>query len=262
MKIIVCVKEVPDTTEVKMDPEQGTLIREGVPSIVNPFDAFALELALQIKDEHDDIEIVTLSMGPPHAEKSLRETIGMGADRAVLITDRAFAGSDTWATSYTLSAGIKKLGGADLVFVGQQAIDGDTGQVGPGIAQFLGWPQAIFVRAVRNIGDNEIEVERITESGYDVVKLGNPAVISVIKLPKDPRLPSLRGMMKAKKAEIAKWGVADLDVEERNLGLSGSPTRVMKIFSPPKRKDGEIFEGEPAELAAKCADLLREQGIV
>jgi len=261
MKIIVCIKEVPDTTDVRMDPEHGTLIREGVPSIINPFDAFALELALQQKDKDPAVEITTVSMGPPHAEKSLRETIAMGADNAVLLTDIAFAGSDTWATSYTLASAIKKLGDADLIFCGQQAIDGDTAQVGPGIAEFLGWPQAIFVRSIRDFHDKEIEVERITETGYEIVKLGFPAVLSVIKLPKDPRLPSLRGMMKSKKAEIPVFSMADLDVEERNLGLSGSPTRVMKIFTPPKRESGEIWEGEPADLAGKLADVIKERGL-
>jgi len=261
MRIIVCVKEVPDTTDVKMDSEHGTLIRDGVPSIINPFDAFALELALQLKDKDSSIEIITLCMGPPHAEKSLRETVAMGADSAILITDKAFAGSDTWVTSYTLASAIKAIGDYDIIFTGQQAIDGDTAQVGPGIAEFLDIPQGIFVRSVEILKENAIIVERLTETGREKVKLGLPALVSVIKLPKDPRLPSLRGMMKSKKAEIKQFSAEDLDVEERFIGLSGSPTRVMKIFTPPKRESGEIWEGDAIELAGKLADILKEQGI-
>lgn len=262
MKIIVCVKEVPDTTDVKMDPEHGTLIRDGVPAIINPFDAFALELALQLKDDDPSVEISTLCMGPPHAEKSLRETIAMGADRAILVTDRAFAGSDTWATSYTLASAIKAIGDYDIIFAGQQAIDGDTAQVGPGIAEFLDIPQGIFVGSIEILNENEIEIERLTETGKEKVRMGLPALISVIKLSKDPRLPSLRGMMKAKKAEIRHYAAEDLDVEERNIGLSGSPTRVMKIFTPPKRESGEIWEGDAVELANKLAKTLKEQGFI
>jgi len=261
VRIVVCVKEVPDTTDIRINPETNTLIREGVPSIVNPFDAFALELALSIKDQKTDTEIITLSMGPPQAVRSLRETIGMGADSAILISDRVFAGSDTWATSYTLSAAIKKIGNVDLVFTGKQAIDGDTAQVGPGIAEFLDLPQAIFVRAIRKIENNEIELERLTENGYEILSLGMPAVISVVKLPKDPRFPSLRGMMKAKKAEIPIWGKSDLNIEEIFVGLDGSPTHVSKIFSPPKKTTGEIWVGEPQELAGRLVGILREKGL-
>jgi electron transfer flavoprotein beta subunit len=259
MRFVVCIKEVPDTTEVRMDPENNTLIRDGVPSIINPFDAFALELALSKKDKSPEIEVITLSMGPPHAEKSLRETIAMGADRAVLVSDRAFAGSDTWATSRTLSAAIKKIGDVDLVLAGQQAIDGDTAQVGPGIAEFLGWPQGIFIRDFKISADGAVEIERITDTGYEELELGLPAVLSVIKLPKDPRLPSLRGMMKSKKADIPVLTVKDLDLDERELGLDGSPTRVYKIFTPPKREGGEMWRDDPQEMAAKLADMLKEK---
>lgn len=262
MKIVVCVKEVPDTTDVKMDPEHGTLIREGVPSIINPFDAFALEMALQLKDKDPSIEITTICMGPPHAEKSLRETLAMGADSAILITDRAFAGSDTWATSYTLASAIKTLGDVDMIFAGQQAIDGDTAQVGPGIAEFMKIPQVIFVGSIEIIDDKTVVAERLTETGREKIRIGLPALLSIIKLPKDPRLPSLRGMMKSKKAEIPKIGVDGLNVEEQNLGLSGSPTRVMKIFTPPKRESGEIWEGEASDLALRLAEVFKDQGIV
>jgi electron transfer flavoprotein beta subunit len=262
MRIVVCVKEVPDTTDVKMDPEHGTLIRDGVPSIINPFDAFALELGLQLKDKDPSIEVVTICMGPPHSEKSLRETVAMGSDSAILVTDRAFAGSDTWATSYTLASAIKAIGGADLILAGQQAIDGDTAQVGPGIAEFLEIPQAIFVGSIEIQTEKEIVAERLTETGRERVKLGLPALVSVIKLTKDPRLPSLRGMMKAKKAEIRHISANELDVEERNIGLSGSPTRVMKIFTPPKRTSGEIWEGDPLENGKRLAETLCQHSIM
>ena len=259
MRIVVCVKQVPDTTEVRMDPERSTLIREGVPSIVNPFDAFALELALSLADEDPDIEVITLSMGPPQAEESLRETIGMGADSAILVSDAAFAGSDTWATSFTLSAAIREIGDVDLILTGQQAIDGDTAQVGPGIARFLGIPQGIFVRRIELVGDGTIRVERVDETGHQVVEMETPALVSVIKLSKDPRLPSLRGMMKAKKAEIPVWDAEKLGISEKPLGLDGSPTRVCKIFTPPQKGAGEMWEGEPREMGEKHAKLIKEK---
>ncbi|MCK5832612.1 electron transfer flavoprotein subunit beta/FixA family protein [bacterium] len=262
MKFVVCIKEVPDTIEVKMDPVRNTLIRTDVPSIINPFDAFALELALQKKDINPDIEITTLSMGPPQAEKSLRKTIAMGADNAILISDIAFAGSDTWATSMALSTAIKKIGSVDLVFAGQQAIDGDTAQVGPEIAEFLSLPQAIFIRDLNFDGENKIIVERITETGYEILDILLPALVSVIKLPRDPRLPSLRGMMKSKRAEIIKWNASDLDLDAKTLGLDGSPTKVIKIFTPEKRVGGELWDYEPKKTAARLADLLKEKRII
>ena len=260
MKIVVCVKEVPDTTEVKIDPETGTLIRSGVPAILNPFDMYALEAALEVKDENSGTEVIVLSMGPPQAEKNLRDTIAMGVDDVYLITDRAFAGADTWATSYTLSTAIKHIGDIDLIFTGKQAIDGDTAQTGPGIAEWLNLPQVTFVKKIRKVGDSSIVVERSTESGYQVVEARLPAVITIVKGDKEPRLPSLRGMMKAKRTEIHKLTSADLPVDEGKIGLAGSPTQVRKIFTPEKRKGGVVWEGEPAELAEKLVSEI--EGII
>ena len=260
MKIVVCVKEVPDTTEVKIDPETGTLIRSGVPAILNPFDMYALEAALEVKDENSGTEVIVLSMGPPQAEKNLRDTIAMGVDDVYLITDKAFAGADTWATSYTLSTAIKHIGDIDLIFTGKQAIDGDTAQTGPGIAEWLNLPQVTFVKKIRKVGDSSIVVERSTESGYQVVEARLPAVITIVKGDKEPRLPSLRGMMKAKRAEIHKLTSADLPVDESKIGLAGSPTQVRKIFTPEKRKGGVVWEGEPAELAEKLVSEI--EGII
>lgn len=257
MRFVVCIKEVPDTNEVRMDPERNTLIRSGVPSIINPFDTFALELALQKKDGDPSIEIIALTMGPPQAEKSLREAIAMGADSAVLLTDIAFAGSDTWATSMALSTAIKKIGEVDIVFTGQQAIDGDTAQVGPGIAEFLGWPQAIFIRAMELCDNGRFIAERITETGYERLEMAKPAVVSVIKLTKDPRLPSLRGMMKSKKAEIPVWSAMDIGLDTDLVGLDASPTKVVKVFAPQRREGGEIFECPPSEAAVILARNLK-----
>ncbi|MCD6125096.1 electron transfer flavoprotein subunit beta/FixA family protein [bacterium] len=262
MRIFVCVKEVPDTTDVKIDPKTGTLIREGVPAILNPFDMSALEEALQIKDEKPDTKVFVISMAPPHAEKNLRQTIAMGADEVYLITDRAFAGSDTLATSYTLATAIKHLGGADLIFTGKQAIDGDTAQTGPGIAEWLGIPQVTFVKRIKELRDDSIIVERSTEVGYEIVEVKLPAVLTIIKGDKDPRLPSLRGMLKAKKATIKKLSAKDLPVDENLIGLDGSPTKVDKIFTPEKRAAGEKFEGEPEELAKIIVEKLKEMNIL
>ncbi len=262
MRFIVCIKEVPDTAEVRMDPERNTLIRSGVPSIINPFDAFALELALQKKDSDPSIEIIALTMGPPQAEKSLREAIAIGADSAILLSDKAFAGSDTWATSNALSAAIAKIGRVDIVFTGQQAIDGDTAQVGPGIAEFLGWPQAIFIRSLELNHESGFIAERITETGIERLEIATPAVVSVIKLTKDPRLPSLRGMMKSKKAEIPIWSAEEIGLDSSNVGLDASPTEVIKIFAPQKREGGVLWECEPAEAARRLANTLRESRII
>lgn len=255
MRIVVCIKEVPDTTDVRIDDENGTLIREGVPSIVNPFDLYALETALKAKD-NIGAEVVVLSMGPPQAEKSLRECIAMGADRAILLSDRAFAGSDTHATSYTLSLAVGMIGDVDLILVGKQAIDGDTGQVGPGIAEFLGLPQAMYVYKIDELTTERATVRQAMERGYKTLEIPFPAVISIVKGDEEPRLPSLRGMMMAKRAEIELWTANELKPDTSWIGLSGSPTRVMKIFAPQKRTDGEKWEGEPDELASKLAQLL------
>jgi len=258
MRILVCIKEVPDTTEVKIDPETGTLIRADVPAILNPFDMYALEAALEIKDENSTTEVIVLSMGPPQAEKNLRETIAMGVDDVYLITDRAFAGADTWATSYTLSTAIKHIGDIDLIFAGKQAIDGDTAQTGPGIAEWLNLPQATFVKKIDKIGEKAIVVERSTETVYEVIEIQFPAVITIVKGDSEPRLPSLRGMMKAKRAEIHKLTSEFLHVDEDKIGLTGSPTQVRKIFTPEKRKGGVIWEGDPAEIAERLVSEIEK----
>jgi len=197
-----------------------------------------------------------MSMGPPQVETALREAIALGADEAVLLSDRAFAGSDTWSTSYTLAAGVRKLGDFDLILCGKQAIDGDTAQVGPGVAQFLGIPQVTYARRLTVEGGSSATVERMLEDGYDVVRVPLPAVVTVVKEINEPRLPSLKGKMKARKAEIKVWGSADLDVDQKELGLEGSPTRVVRIFAPEEREGGVVFEGEVGEMVESLVKEL------
>jgi electron transfer flavoprotein beta subunit len=263
MKIVVLVKQVPDTTEVRIDRETNTLIRDGVPSIINPFDMYALEEGLRIRERAGEGTVTVMSMGPPQVESALREAIALGVDDAVLLSDRAFAGSDTWSTSYTLAAGIRKLGGCDVVLCGKQAIDGDTAQVGPGVAQFLDVPQVTYVKSLKVV-EGVATAERMMEDGHDVIRVTLPAVFTVVKDINEPRLPSLKGKMRAKRAEIVVWGQSDLDVDEAELGLDGSPTRVVKIFAPEPRGGGIVLDGDVDEcvdkLVPELVSLLKNEG--
>lgn len=255
MRIIVFIKQVPDTAEVRINPETGTLIREGVPSIINPYDMHAIEAALHIKEKTGG-RITVVTMGPPQAGAALREAISMGVDDAVLLTDRAFAGSDTWATSYTLSKAAEKIGG-DIIFCGKQAIDGDTAQVGPETAEFLNIPHISYVRKIEEVTENSIKVQRLMEEGYDIVESTLPVLLTVVKELNEPRLPSLKGKLSAKKAEIKKWGPSDIQAEEENVGLKGSPTQVKNIFAPEPRADRKMLEGKPEEMVDALLDELR-----
>lgn len=245
MRIIVCIKQVPDTTNVRIDPEKGTLIREGVTSIINPYDMHAIEAALQIREKIGG-KITVITMGPPQAESALREALSMGVDDAVLLTDKAFAGSDTLATSYVLSKAVEKLG-ADIIICGKQAIDGDTAHVGPELAEFLDIPHIAYVKKIENITQNSIRVHRLMEEGYDIVESSLPVLITVVKELNKPRLPSLKGKIAAKKAEIKKWGPSDISVDEKRVGLRGSPTQVKKIFIPERSSVREMLEGTTEE---------------
>lgn len=258
MKIIALIKQVPDTTDVKIDPETNTLIREGVESIINPFDMYAIEEALRLKERIEGSEVVVVSMGPPQAEAALREAISMGCDSAILLSDRKFAGSDTWATSYALSQAIRKIGDFLIILCGKQASDGDTAQVGPGVSMHLDIPQVTYVKKIEKIDSKSATVERMTEEGYDIVETPLPVLFTVVKEINEPRLPSLKGKMKAKKAEIPVWSADDIACDEDKIGLDGSPTRVVKIFTPPPRGGGRLLEGEPDEMAKELAKLLKE----
>lgn len=248
MRFIVCLKQVPNTTEIKIDPQTNTLVREGVESILNPFDAYAVEEAVRLKEAHGG-SVVAISMGPNQVESTLREAVALGVDEIILLSDRKFAGADTWATSYTLAAAIKRLGNYDLILTGQQAIDGDTAQVGPGIAAHLDIPQTCFVRKIEAISPTKIRVQRLMEDGFDTVEMCSPALISVVKEINTPRLPSLRGKRNAKNAELTVWNADDLGLDETKIGLNGSPTQVVNIFSPKHEKQVEKFDGDADQAA-------------
>ncbi len=255
MNIVVCIKQVPDTSEVRINPETNTLIRDGVPSIINPYDLHALEAALRIKDENGSV-VSVLTMGPPQAETALRDAISMGSDDAYLLTDRAFAGSDTWATGYTLANAIKKIG-FDIILCGKQAIDGDTAQVGPGIAEFLNIPHIAYVSSIDDLTDQKIKVHRLMDEGYDIVEADLPILLTVVKELNEPRVPSLKGKMRAKKTEIKKIANSDIGLNEKEIGLQGSPTQVKKIFAPESKKDRKMIEGTPEEQVSELIGILK-----
>ncbi len=263
MKIAVCIKQVPDSTEVKINPETNTLVREGVASITNPFDEFAVEEALLTREKYGG-EIHVITMGPPQAVEILKNALAVGADKVYLVSDKAFAGADTLATAYTLAKTIEKIGGADLVICGKQAIDGDTAQVGPGIATRLGIPQLTYVAKVREIdlAKKRIVVERMLENGREVVEASLPVLITVVKDINEPRLPSLLGIKKAAKAQIPTLTAKEVGVDENKVGLKGSPTWVSKIFSPEARGGGEVLKGELAEVVPLLVEKLMESKLI
>ncbi|HUN55017.1 MAG TPA: electron transfer flavoprotein subunit beta/FixA family protein [Smithella sp.] len=238
MNIIVCIKQVPGITDVQIDPEDNTLVRENIPSIVNPFDMYAIEEGLRLKEAHGG-RVTVISMGPPQVASALKDALGMGADDAVLLTDRAFAGADSWATAYTLSLAVKMMGEFDIIICGRQAIDGDTGQVGPGLARQLGINQLTYISKIKEIDPSgkTITVERLLEEGREIVEAGLPALITVVKDINQPRLATVANIRKASRIKIKVMSAADLTgVDVNRLGINGSPTKVIKIFSPPKRE--------------------------
>jgi len=260
VEIIVCIKQVPGTTEVKIDPATNTLIREGVESIINPFDTYALEEGLRMKERRGG-KVTAITMGPPQAEKALREAIAVGIDEGVLLSDRAFAGADTLATSYALFRAIEKIGTYDLVICGKQTMDGDTGQVGPELAERLGIPFVTYIKKIEEVEDGHIRVERMIEDGYEVIEMPLPGLITVVKEINEPRLPSLRGMMKAKSAGITVWTASDLGVDINKVGLAGSPTQVVRIFAPERNRESEILQGDVSSQVDQLVKKLREAKI-
>jgi len=256
MNIIVCLKQVPGTTKVKINPQTNTLIREGIENIVNPFDTYALEEGVRIREQYGG-KVTAISMGPPQAEKVLREAISVGADQAILLSDSAFAGSDTLATSYTLAKAIERIQEYDLIICGRQTIDGDTGQVGPELAEMLGIPFVAYVSNIEQIGTSYIRVQRMIEEGHEVIEAPLPAVITVVKEINIPRLPSLRGLAKARSAVISVWTARELGVDKNMVGLSGSATRVIKVFFPQRIYRGEILQGDLESQVESLVNKLR-----
>lgn len=264
MKIIVSVKQVPDSSNVVMDPETGTMKRDGVGTVVNPDDLSAVEAALLIKDSRPDVTVTAITMGPPAAEQALRDVIAMGVDEGVLLTDRRFGGADTWATSYTLASCIRKLGGADLIICGERATDGETGQVGPEMSAHLHIPLATYISSIIEAGDDHIRMIRMADDGKETLISPYPILITVGREIGAPRLGTVRSKLSAKKKEITVWGADDLDVEKEKIGLAGSPTKVVKIFTPKISRHCEMIEVNEDNLdlaKERFIQFLKEKGI-
>ena len=261
MNVVVCLKQVPGTTNVKIDPQTNTLIRQGIENIINPFDTYALEEGVRLKEKHGG-KVTVITMGPPQAEEALREAISLGADEAILLSDSAFAGADTWATAYTLSRAITKLGQYDIIICGRQTVDGDTGQVGPELAEMLAIPFVAYISQIEEITDGHIRLRRMVEDGHEVIETTLPAVITVVKEINVPRLPSLRGIARSKSASIPTWDIQELGVDQDTVGQSGSCTRVIKVFFPQRISQSEILEGDLASQVASLIDKLKDASLL
>ena len=255
MNIIVCIKQVPATNDVKINKDTNTLVRDEAQSVINPFDTYAVEEGVRLKEATGG-KVTVISMGIPKVADILKECIAVGADEGILLSDRAFAGADTLATSAALAAGINKIGQYDIIICGKQAIDGDTGQVGPGLAERLGIPHITCIRKIEEIKEGYIRAQRMTDFGYEVIECSLPAVITVVKEINEPRLPSIKGMMKAKKAVIPVWSADDVGADKDKIGLRGSPTKVIKTFTPEININTEIIDGTPEEQAHKLVEKL------
>ncbi len=262
MNIVVCIKQVPDAESVKWDHKTGTLIRDGVKSVINPFDYHAIEAALTLKDELG-AKVTAITMGPPQAEEAIREAMSMGVDEGVVVSDRAFAGSDTLATTYTLSKAIKRLGEVHAVFCGKQAIDGDTAQVGPGLAVRLGIPCVTYVSEMEVIdGGRGLRLKRMREDGFDVVEVDFPVLVTTLSTLNTPRVPSLKAKMRARKAKIPVWGASDIGADEKRIGLNGSPTKVHSTYIPKFEAKREFLEGSPEDQVDALITRLKEAGVI
>jgi electron transfer flavoprotein beta subunit len=262
MKIVVCIKQVPASNDAKIDPQTKRIIRDAIKSIMNPFDNYALEEGVRLREQFGG-EVIALTMGPPNAEAILREAIALGVDAGVLLSDRAFGGSDTWATSYALAKAIEKIGDVDLIICGKQAIDGDTAQVGPGIAAHLDWQQATYLTEIKRKDEMSLLVKRLHENGFDICEVTLPAVVTVVKGINTPRVPTLKGRLASLKAEIPLWNPEDIDANIEQLGLNGSPTRVVKTEPPAPRTSSTIkIEGTPQHCAKELVRQLRLRSIV
>jgi electron transfer flavoprotein beta subunit len=261
MNIVVCLKQVPGTTEVKIDPQTNTLIRQGIENIINPFDTYALEAGVRLKEQHGG-KVTVITMGPPQAEAALREAISLGADEAILLSDSAFAGADTWATAYTLSRAINKLEQSDVIICGRQTLDGDTGQVGPELSVMLDLPFVAYVSQIEEIADGHMRVQRLVEEGHEVIETNLPAVITVVKEINVPRLPSLRGIARSKSAPISVWDAEELGADKDMVGLPGSCTRVIKVFFPQRTHQAEILEGDLESQVERLIGKLKDDSLI
>jgi len=259
MEIVVCIKQVPASTRVRLDPRTRTIIREGVELMLNPFDAYAIEEALRLREAYGG-RVSVLSMGIPSAAMQLREALAMGADRAVLLTDRRFAGADTLATAYTLAAAIRKLGPVDLVLCGRQAIDGDTAQVGPELAEKLGIAHITAIAKIEQIEGGKLICQKMLDEGYARIALQLPALLTVVKEINAPRFQSLAGFRRAQQTEINTWKVEDLDLDLERIGLEGSATQVISTFVPERHKASQVLVGSPQEIAQQILASLGRQG--
>ncbi|HBC21630.1 MAG TPA: electron transfer flavoprotein subunit beta [Porphyromonadaceae bacterium] len=260
MNIVVCIKQVPDTTEIKLDPVKGTLIRDGVPSIMNPDDKGGLEFALRMKDQYG-AHVTVITMGPPQAEEILREAYAMGVDRAILLSDRKFGGADTLATSNTIAAALRKLD-YDIIITGRQAIDGDTAQVGPQIAEHLDLPQVTYAEQLEYDGKKTFTVKKADEDGYQIVEVDAPCLITALASGVKPRYMSVRGIVEAYDREIEVWNFDSIDVDPAKIGLGGSPTRVAKSFAKGMKAPGQLYEVEPQEAVDLIIAKLKEKYII
>lgn len=261
INIIVCVKQVPATNEVRLDPVTNNIIREGIESIINPFDTYAIEEAIRLKERLGG-RITAISMGIPSVKELLKETLALGVDSGILLSDRSFAGADTLATAYTLSGGVKKAGEFDLIICGKMATDGDTAQVGPSLAERLGLPHLTDIGSIEEVGDNCLKVKKLTDNGYDLLEIDLPAVITVTKEINTPRLPSIKGIREAAKAEVVTLTADDVKADPKRIGLSGSPTQVVKTFVPVQNVESEIFAGDTKERVSQLINRLNEKGFL
>ena len=257
MNVVVCIKQVPAKIKIVIDPKTGTLASGGVDRAINPPDLYALEEGIRIKEKTKG-KVTVLTMGPAKADESLKEAIGYGADEAILLSDPAFEGSDTWATSHILAKAIKKIGQFDLVLCGKQSIDGETGQVGPQLSESLGVPFVSLVNKIEELGQGSMKVMRMSDEGHQLIEMMLPGVISVVKEINVPRIPSLRGLMAAKKAKVPVWNAQELGIDPATVGSAGSPTRVVKVFFPQRPGKSEMLQGSPESQVEQLVERLRQ----
>jgi len=257
MNVVVCIKQVPETPRIEIDPQTGALIKAEGKMIINPFDMYALEEGIRLKERYEG-KVTAITMGAPEAEEALREAIALGVDEAILLSDPVFDGSDTLATSYILAKALQKLGQPDIVICGRQTMDGDTGQVAPQIAEWLGIPFVSYVSKIEEIKEGRMTVQRMIDEGHQVIEMPLPGVINVVKEINVPRLPSLRGLMQSKKVQIATWTAQDLDVDMSKVGMAGSPTHVTMVFFPERVKQGGLLQGSPESQVEQLVEKLQK----